>query len=136
QKSPKAQELIELKSEVHKLAGSSGSYGFTEVSRLCKALELELADQIELAHHSIPSASLLASLDDFFSKIQFLFQLVVESQQQIVAILLSCTLQPPLYLLDLDFYSFLFSSNRIKKDIVMVVEEDPAEAISFLISAT
>ncbi|MBS0623931.1 MAG: response regulator [Verrucomicrobia bacterium] len=44
------QNLKELQREIHKLAGSSGTYGYLEVSRICKNLELDILVHIKNFH--------------------------------------------------------------------------------------
>ena len=76
QKSPAISNLQALKEEVHKLAGSSGSYGFPTVSDLCKKLEQALNQQIDKVQNGAPpDVDWLYSLDDFFSQIKFYFQI-------------------------------------------------------------
>ena len=66
--------LTALRGEVHKIAGNAGSFGFGEVSALCKEMEQELVKRIE---HFSPSAceeDFLNSLDQFLDKIKAHFK--------------------------------------------------------------
>ncbi|MFI5343723.1 MAG: response regulator [Chlamydiales bacterium] len=81
QMSPSVENLQTLRSEIHKLAGSSGSYGYAKVSCLCKRLELELIQQIELAKHSKQDAEWLLSLNGFFTELKFDFQITLPEEK-------------------------------------------------------
>lgn len=75
QKSPTIENLQGLRIEVHKIAGSAGSYGFTAVGEICKNLELELIKQMKLAKQGLLNPQWLFSLDDFFTQIKLHFQI-------------------------------------------------------------
>ncbi|WP_068470406.1 response regulator [Candidatus Protochlamydia phocaeensis] len=75
QKEPTIENVQVLKADVHKIAGSSGSYGYFKVSQLCKQLEDELSRQIEALRLGTFNPSWTASLDEFFTKIKMGFQM-------------------------------------------------------------
>jgi CheY-like chemotaxis protein len=72
QRQPTTENLKTLQTEVHKIAGSSGSYGFLKVSKLCKDLEAQIIDRLNSG--APPSNQWLASLDQFFAQIKLYFQ--------------------------------------------------------------
>ena len=74
QKHPSSTHLKTLKEEIHKIAGSSGSYGYLKVSELCKNLELELEMQMNSEYLGEFHRKWLASLDNFFTQIKLYFQ--------------------------------------------------------------
>lgn len=74
QKDTKGENLLALKKEVHKIAGSSGSHGYLAVSKLCRNLELELDQQIILEKEGKVDAEWALNLDHFFTKIKSNFQ--------------------------------------------------------------
>jgi DNA-binding response OmpR family regulator len=75
QQSPDQKNLQNLRFEVHKLAGSSGSYGYSKVSHLCKAMEQELINRTELSMEIKLDPAWLASLDIFFRELKLHFQI-------------------------------------------------------------
>lgn len=75
QKHPTKAHLRNLKIEVHKIAGSAGSYGYFAVSRLCKDLETQLIKQIDLAAYEQVDSHWLLQLDNFFTRIKVHFQI-------------------------------------------------------------
>lgn len=75
QKNPSLENLQLLKREVHKIAGSAGSYGYMAVSDLCKNLEFDLNKQIDLVKRGQFNPQWLSLLDDFFTQIKLNFQI-------------------------------------------------------------
>lgn len=65
--------LDQFRREVHKIAGSAGTYGFTEASELCQKLEADLIPLIKNFHHTKPKKEWLHSLDDFLEKMEKAF---------------------------------------------------------------
>jgi HPt (histidine-containing phosphotransfer) domain-containing protein len=55
---------------VHKIAGSSGTYGFMIASKLCKDLDLELQDKIKNFNQVIFASEWFASLDAFLKQLE------------------------------------------------------------------
>lgn len=74
QNNPTYEELEALNVDIHKIAGSAGSYGYPRVGELCKALEDEIAQQIA-ALPTPPSQAWLATLDEFFTQVKKNFQM-------------------------------------------------------------
>lgn len=74
-KSPSLDNLQNLRNEVHKIAGSAGSYGYMSVSELCKNLELNLIEQIDLAKKGLMNYQWLLALEEFFTQIKLHFQI-------------------------------------------------------------
>lgn len=75
EKNPSISHLQALKTLVHKIAGSAGSFGYFTVSQLCKNLETEIKEQIELAKKKSMNYIWLSDLDEFFSQIKLHFQM-------------------------------------------------------------
>ncbi|CUI16355.1 Conserved hypothetical protein [Candidatus Protochlamydia naegleriophila] len=75
QKAPTSEHMQAFKMEIHKIAGSSGSYGYPRVGELCKEMEKNLADKIELVKLGKFNSAWLASLDEFFTQIKLNFQI-------------------------------------------------------------
>ncbi len=75
QKNPDQKNFQNLRTEIHKLAGSSGSYGYSKVSSLCKSLEQDLINRIEQLNENIPDAAWVNSLDNFFTELKLNFQI-------------------------------------------------------------
>lgn len=123
-----------LKGEVHKIAGSAGSYGFLAVSDLCKNLELELAKQIDLTKQNQFNAAWLASLDDFFTQIKLHFQMKIpefEFQSS-----LRTGFLPTIYVVDED-EEFLkdFTQSIRELDFEILTEKNPDQAIQKMLAA-
>ncbi len=59
--------------ELHKMAGSSGIYGYTTASDLCKQLSNDLLEKIKNFHPDIFSDEWLSSLDAFLKKLEKAF---------------------------------------------------------------
>lgn len=64
------QELEALRFAVHKLAGSSGTYGFIEVSRLCRNVELKLDEMIQQFGKTPVDTMWIGTLDQFLQQIE------------------------------------------------------------------
>jgi len=62
--SPSKENLAALKLAVHKLAGSAGTYGYPEASRLCKNLE----SQIDKGESRLPLSLFYQQLTRSFSQ--------------------------------------------------------------------
>lgn len=127
QNDPTVENIQDLKSEVHKIAGSSGSYGYPKVSKLCKDLELNLIQQIERSKEIPSDDKWLASLDDFFTKLKMCFQVFHTAPPKAIKPSLSANLQnqPSLYVIDNDqeFLDFLKDQKEN-----LAGESDPKEA--------
>lgn len=75
-KNPNQKNFQDLRTEIHKLAGSSGSYGYVNVSSLCKELEVDLTHQMELIKEASFDLNWLNVLDHFFTDLKLHFQIV------------------------------------------------------------
>jgi DNA-binding response OmpR family regulator len=75
QREPSSNHLKALKTEIHKIAGSSGSYGYPVVSEICKNLEAEINDKIKGLETEPVQAEWLSSLDEIFTQIKLHFQM-------------------------------------------------------------
>lgn len=134
QNDPSIENLQNLKKEAHKIAGSAGSYGYMAVSELCKNLELNLNEQIELARREKLDYQWLFSLDDFFTQIKLHFQIeLIESDAQSV---LKARHLPSIYVVD-EEVAFL---NHLKQPFPdlhfdILTETRPEKAIQTLMSA-
>ena len=70
QKNGDLESLKALRFAIHKLAGSAGSYGYPEVSALCKELEKELILKIDDFSLGSLNQNYLAALTVFFQKLE------------------------------------------------------------------
>lgn len=128
QKEPSLLHLQTLRGEVHKIAGSSGSYGYLSVSEICKTLETDLIKQIDLAKQNRLDPEWALLLDDFFSQIKLHFQIESEESD------LSWNRHfPSVFILDED-QNFL---EPVTKDLHynILVESDPKQALQALLAA-
>lgn len=129
QKEPSLEHLRALRGEVHKIAGSSGSYGYLSVSEICKTLEIDLIKQIDLAKQEQIDPEWTFLLDDFFSQIKLHFQMESTEESE-----LSWNRHlPSVFILDED-QNFLKS---FSKDLHyhVLVESDFKKALPNLMSA-
>jgi DNA-binding response OmpR family regulator len=134
QKNPTIENLQALRGEVHKIAGSAGSYGYMAVSELCKNLELELIKQIDLAKRGQLDHQWLFTLDEFFTQVKLHFQ--IELLESDVEGALRARHLPSVYIVDEDqaFLSALTQPNQeMRFDIL--TESRPEKAIQTLLSA-
>lgn len=136
QRSPSYENLQYLKIEVHKLAGSSGSYGYANVSEICKIMELELMKQMQLAQKSKAQSQFLNSLDDFFSRVKHNFQILSEDHVDVEEVAFPLSLSRPIvYVVD-DDVPFLeqLEAEKSRWQINLVTESDPNRAKMTLLS--
>lgn len=63
-----------LKKELHKIAGSAGSYGHMEVSRFCKKMELKLEEDLKDIEQYKDSQEWINGLWFFFNNMKLAFQ--------------------------------------------------------------
>jgi len=70
---PVRENIMALKAEVHKIAGSAGSFGYYEVSRLCKELEITLSNVSDKQQYDFIQKSDIMPL--FLHKLKIAFQL-------------------------------------------------------------
>lgn len=78
QKNPSKETLNELKREVHKIAGSAGSYGYPVVSALCREIELELIKRESLIEKGDLKTDWAVCLDEFFTRFKLYFQVNID----------------------------------------------------------
>ena len=73
EKHPSKQALIDFKEVIHKVAGSAGSYGYSEVTQLCLLMEKTLEKKLEeFSKEKVPES--LREFDDFFHRFKLAFQ--------------------------------------------------------------
>jgi DNA-binding response OmpR family regulator len=133
QRNPSLENLHILKGEVHKIAGSAGSYGYMAVSELCKNLELDLNKQIELAKQGQFDYQWLASLDHFFTQIKLHFQIrIAEPVSQSP---FETRILPAIYVVDED-QAFLTHLTQLARDLdfEILTESRPHHAIQTLLA--
>lgn len=75
EKNPSLENLSALKTEVHKIAGSAGSYGYKKAGDLCKALDNKLKELIDHFPDQGVPADWINSLDEFYGKLKIHFQM-------------------------------------------------------------
>lgn len=133
QKNDNLENLNILKGEVHKIAGSAGSYGFLAVSELCKNLESDLATQIELTKRNQFNKAWLNILDDFFTQIKLHFQMNIpefEFQSSLKTVFL-----PTIYVVD-ENEKFLkdFIQSIQDLDFETLTEKNPEKAVQTILT--
>lgn len=122
-------ELIkDLKFEIHKIAGSAGSFGYGSVSNLCKAMELEIHNRLNAQTHN--DAQWLASLKGFIDRVKEGFKTCSFDEPVNVPLKTSLATKPLLYIIDDDVH-FLELLERIKEPFLidLIVEFDPHKAL-------
>lgn len=70
---PREETLIALRLEVHKIAGTSASFGFTEVSQLCKALEQDVIQKIHAFSCNLENPRWVEDLESCLKRIRKAF---------------------------------------------------------------
>lgn len=121
QKNPSV--IKDLKIEIHKMAGSAGTYGYESVSDVCKSLENEMNARLENGSYRDPEW--LSTFDEHLKKIELGFQItkeVLKPEESIV--------KPVVYVVD-DDALFLDLLERVKEGfwIDLVVETSPESAL-------
>ncbi len=134
QKDPDIDNLQALKNEVHKIAGSAGTYGYIAVSDLCKKLEMDLIEQIELAKQGHLNHQWLFSLDEFFTQIKLHFQIEILGSH--VQNIMKTRYLSSIYIVDED-EAFLKKFHHLQSDLCfdILTEPRPDKAIQTLSSA-
>jgi DNA-binding response OmpR family regulator len=134
QETPDQQSIPALKDAVHKIAGSAGSYGYVDVSTLCKELEFHINQK--LSSKDAIEKGWLSSLDDFLRKIKYSFQFPSTQKQDQSYILPTSMSRPSLYVVDSDV-KFLELLQREKEEfaIDLFVESNAEKALTRLKSA-
>jgi DNA-binding response OmpR family regulator len=133
QKNPTIDHLQALKGEVHKIAGSAGSYGYMAVSDLCKNLELDLIKQIDFAKTDRLDRQWLFSLDDYLTQIKLHFQIELPESDTRTA--LRARHLPSVYIVDedQDFLSGIEQPN-LDQNFEILTQVRPEKAIETLSS--
>lgn len=133
EKNPVLGNLQALRGEVHKIAGSAGSYGYMAVSELCKKLELELISQIDWAKKAQINPQWLLSLDEFFTQIKLHFQMEFPEEEMQEG---SQTRQlPSLYIVDNDEVLLKqFAKLSVTHQFAILTEMRPDKALQTLLS--
>lgn len=126
QNDPTTASLTELKNALHKIAGSAGSYGFNDVTIICKNMEGQLKSKIDSG--AVVDKLWLDELDPFLNSVKYHFQVApahFESTQTIS--------RDSLYVVHSD-NQFLELLQREKElfNIDLTVESDPQQAIDML----
>lgn len=65
--------LKSFRMEIHKIAGSAGTVGYSDVSVICKELDGELVGMLEKFKDSPPDASVIARFESILGKIRASF---------------------------------------------------------------
>lgn len=65
--------LLALRIEVHKMAGSAGSFGFPEVSVICKEFERDIIQKIKELPSSGENSQWILDFDSYLKKIKDAF---------------------------------------------------------------
>lgn len=134
QKNPAIENLQLLKLEVHKIAGSAGSYGYPAVSEICKNLELDLIKQMALAKQGTLNPYWFFSLDDFFTQIKLFFQ--IEPSESHFHHLQRFRYLPFVYIIDDDpAGSALLEASKSDLPFNILIEPRPDRAIQTLVTA-
>lgn len=122
--------LIALRDLIHKIAGSAGSYGFSNVSNLCKKLEMRIEEQIKSKKYA--DKELNESFYEFLKNIKYNFQFSTEKTEKDKSLLPSIT-RASIYVVDNDI-EFLELLQREKEEfaIDLYVEKNPDTAIQRL----
>lgn len=131
QKIPDRDSLTALRNAVHKIAGSAGSYGFAEVSVLCKELESHIREQ--LASPKTIQKEWLSSLDVFMSKVKFYFQFTTLKDTESASVKPTSIERPSLYIVDADVkFLDLLQKEKGEFNIDLFVESSPEKALARL----
>lgn len=133
QKAPTVDHLENLRWEVHKIAGSAGSYGYEGASELSKNLELDLIKQIELARQGQLRHDWLFVLDDFFSQIKLHFQIDLPESE--IEKSLKIQHLPSVYIVDEDqAFLNMFASAYPETRFDILTESRPEKSVQTLLS--
>lgn len=119
--------LLDLANAIHKIAGSAGTYGFPEVSKICKSLEFRIKEQI---NKNLPcDEDFLSSLDTFFKKIRYHFQIPFNPKEESEIEHASSLYRPSLYIVDEDaFFLDLIQREKSEFNLDIIVDSNPENA--------
>ncbi len=137
QKNLTLENLEALSSEVHKLAGSSGSYGYHLVSQLCKDLEKILRDVIKPFQKESIDFNAVDCLDDFFTQVKLAFQLMTKGKSDAISLTFDpSTHIPSIYIVaDAECFSKIFDDQDKDRALDIYFETNPEIAIQKLTSS-
>lgn len=130
QQHPDSSHLTGLKDSVHKIGGSAGSYGFPQVSILCKELDFQIAER--LGNRSLIDQKWLFSLNEYLQKIKDCFLPTGLKSEEVITEISTLPKQT-LYIVDHD-KEFLNLLEHVKYQfsIELSVESNPEKAIEQL----
>lgn len=130
QNHPDSLHLNELKGTVHKIGGSAGSYGFPQVSTLCKELDLQISERLN--RQAPIDQHWLSSFDGYLQQIRDCFLPVALKKEESITEISQLPKQS-LYVVDHD-KSFLELLEHVKDQFALElsVESDPKTAINQL----
>ena len=125
------EKIYELKSEVHKISGTAGSFGYAPVSKCCKEMEIEINSKIQDGTYK--DIQWLSSLDAFIQKVKQGFQTSANEETITTTKKVLAPTKPFLFVID-DDVNFLDLLERIKEDFPfdLEVEFDPQRALDRL----
>lgn len=126
QNDPSPDSLLAFANAIHKIAGSAGTYGFPEVSKLCKTLEFNIKDRVD--KNSYTDKSFLDSFNQFFKDVRYHFQIPANQNGNVAAEPVALQ-RPSLYILDEDtFFLDLIQREKSEFNLNIVVESNPENA--------
>lgn len=127
QSKPSHDSLLALSDAIHKIAGSAGTYGFPEVSKLCKALEFSIKNKID--KNSPFDEAFLASFDKFFKEVRYHFQIPIKQGEETAIERAPSSQRPSLYIVDEDaFFLDLIQREKSEFNLNIIVESNPENA--------
>jgi len=130
------ESLLELKHEVHKIAGNAGTYGYPLVSELCKKKEFDLLHKVDLIEAGSFDPSWIKDLNEFLKEVQKCYE-VVEEKGAPSVIADTSSMASLCYIVDSD-KAFLESLEAKKANLPFPIttESDPKTAIKTLSTPT
>ncbi|MEM1283580.1 MAG: response regulator [Chlamydiota bacterium] len=131
---PCEKSLLELEKAAHKIGGSAGTYGYHNVTTLCKELIAQIADRLK-SDNKIDQ-NWLASLDDFLNSLKYHYQITSTFREEYTSGSLPTSFRTALYIVDHDL-TFLSILERKKEAFHLEVlsESDPNIALKKLQSS-
>lgn len=130
QQNPNEEHLAEFRTTVHNIGGSAGSYGYTSVSNICKEMDSQAYERLDLKANL--DKHWLSSLDHFLEKIRSGFQEPSFKEAQLNE--LRTFINPPLlYIIDGN-KRFLSHLKQIQDQYLMDIEleSEPEKALEKL----
>lgn len=140
QKQPSKDSLSALRAEVHKIAGNAGTYGYHEVSALCKDFESHLIHILREAEKtSSPSYSCDEKKSEkFYESLELLFQNESSAKQDTSIVSQPQVPQKPVVLIvDSDAHFLeLIEKQKEKVHFQIVTQNDPEKGLDALSKGT